>query len=450
MLRSLAVLLLATELAVAQADTVKGAVIFSRHGDRTWKGAPPTKLTAVGQQQIYNSSTYWRSRWLESGSEYQIVNLSEDVYNSAQFSAATPDQPLLVTSGQIFLQGLYPPLNKSSEHPLSGHQYVPLTTVPSDSPASIWLKGDDGCPAYDSLSSRWNSTAQFKALEESTKDFYLSFYEKIFAGVLPKSKLSYNNAYNIFDYINVGMVHNETISKLITRDELFQLRTLADSAEWAKAATSSANSALAVSGLTFASKMLQQLQAMVDSKGTKGLLNVNFGSYDTMLSFFALAGLPAINPDFYGLPDYASTLAFELYSPTNDFPVNPSELKVRFLFRNGTNAPAESARLFGSTAALSWVDFKAEMEKISLKSVEEWCAFCGSTEYYCLPYKQEAKGVTKEVAGAIGAVVTLGVLIIAAAVAAVAGVRMTRRAKIGTVAMVSGGKQFDETSSYAG
>ncbi|KAI5849107.1 histidine phosphatase superfamily [Tricharina praecox] len=452
MLRSIAVLLLAAELAAAHADTVKGAVIFSRHGDRTWKGAPPTTLTAVGQQQLYNSSTYWRSRWLDSVSGYQIVNLSEDVYNSAQFSAATPDQPLLVTSGQVFLQGLYPPLNETSEHPLSGYQYVPLATIPSDSPASIWLKGDDGCPAYDDLADRWNSTAEFKALEASTKDFYLSFYDNIFAGVLPKSKLSYSNAYNIFDYVNVGMVHNKTISNSISQEELFQLRTLADSAEWAKAgAISSANDPLAVSGLTFSSKVLQQLQAIVDSKGTKNLLNVNIGSYDTMLSFFALAGLPSVNANFYGLPDYASTLAFELYSHTDAFPGDLSELKVRFLFRNGTDAPAESFRLFdSSTAALSWADFKAGMEKISLKSVEEWCAFCSSTEDYCLPYKQETRAVTKEVAGVIGAVVTLGVLIVAAVVAAVAGVRISRRTKLGSVAVIAGGKQFDEASSYAG
>lgn len=450
MFRPIAVLLLAAELATALADTVKGAVVFSRHGDRTWKAAPPTKLTAVGQQQLYNSSTYWRSRWLEPVSDYQIVNLSEDVYSPAQFSAATPDQPLLVTSGQVFLQGLYPPLNETSEHPLSGYQYVPLTTVSSDSPASIWLKGDDGCPAYDDAADRWNSTAEFKALEASTKEFYHSFYDSIFAGVLPKSQLSYSNAYNIFDYVNVGMVHNETISNLVSQEQLFQLRTLADSAEWAKTgAISSAYDALAVSGLTFAGRMLQQLQAMVDSKGTKALLNINIGSYDTMLSFFALAGLPAVNPNFYGLPDYASTLAFELYSHTEAFPEDLSELKVRFLFRNGTNAPAESFSLFG-TSTLSWADFKAGMEKISLRRVEDWCGLCGSTEYYCLRYKQETSGVTKEVAGAIGAAVTLGVLIVAAVVAVVAGVRISRRTKMGSVAVVAGGKQFDEASSCTG
>jgi len=451
MFLSIAVLFLAAELATVNADTVNGAVIFSRHGDRTWKAAPPTKLTAVGQQQLYNSSAYWRSRWLKSGSDYQIVNLSKDVYSPAQFSAAAPDQPLLVTSGQVFLQGLYPPLNETSEHPLSGYQYVPLTTVPSDSPASIWLKGDDGCPAHDDIADRWNTTAEFKALEVSTKDFYHSFYDSIFAGVLPKSKLSYSNAFNIFDYVNVGMVHNETISNLVSQEQLFQLRTLADSAEWAKTgAISSAHDTLAVSGLTFASRMLQQLQAMVDSKGTKTLLNVNIGSYDTMLSFFALAGLPAVNSNFYGLPDYASTLAFELYSHTEAFPEDLSELKVRFLFRNGTNAPAESFGLFGGTSTLSWTDFKTGMEKISLRSVEDWCRFCGSTEGYCLQYKQELSGVTKEVAGVVGVVVTLGVLVVAAVVAAVAGVRISRRTKMGSVAVVAGGKQFDGASSCAG
>ena len=39
------------------AETVLGAFVFSRHGDRTPKSTPPTNLTNLGYRQIFDSGT---------------------------------------------------------------------------------------------------------------------------------------------------------------------------------------------------------------------------------------------------------------------------------------------------------------------------------------------------------------------------------------------------------
>jgi prostatic aicd phosphatase len=463
MIASVALLALAGQLAVAHAETIHGVVIFSRHADRTWKGAPPTALTTVGQDEAYNAGTYWRSRYLNSSSAYQISGISENTYNAAQLSATAPNDAVLVTTGQALLQGLYPPVQvyeieangNRSEAPLSGYQYAPLSTVPTDSPSTIWLKGDNSCPALDDASAKWNTTDQYKALEASTKDFYQSFYDKIFAGVLAQSQLSYANAYTIFDYINVGVVHNTTIADTVTSEELFQLRTLADSSEWAKSGNiSSPSDVISAPGRTLAGKILTQLEVIVSNKGTQNMLNINVGSYDIFLSFFGLADLPSISVNFTGLPDYASGISFELFSESTEFP-DEADLSVRFLFRNGTtNGDAQTYPFFGSEA-LSWSDFKAGMENISLSSVADWCTFCSSTADFCSLYdttttasasSQNDDEMSPAVAGVIGAAVTLGVLAIAAIMALVAGLRVTKRTKQ-AVAAAAAAKIVDDGSS---
>lgn len=458
MLTPLFLLALASQFSPSHSETIHGAVIFSRHGDRTWKGAPPTALTALGQNQMYDSGTYWRSRYCASDSAYKISGLSEYVYNPTQLIAAAPNQPLLVTSGQAFLQGLYPPASASAsetlangttlEPPLSGFQYAPLSTVLDDSPETIWLKGDDGCPAHDTSAAGWNSSASFSALLKSTTKFYLAFYPGIFAGVLPAAKMSYANAFTIFDYINVGVIHNRTIAKAVSATDLFHFRTLADSAEYAQNAATSPSDARAVSGRTLAQRILTQFSTIIASQGKKNKLALFIGSYDTFLSFFGLAGLPGVDKDFYGLPVYASALSFELYSSSSTFPAE-NDLRVRFLFRNGTGANAREFPIFGKSG-LKWAEFKEAMEKIALGSVKEWCGFCGSDEAFCKQYQDSGeKGETAAaagnggslhrpaVAGVLGAMVTLCVVAIAGIAAVAAGLRVTRRRRGEGVAVAS-------------
>ncbi|KAF8539958.1 histidine phosphatase superfamily [Trichophaea hybrida] len=444
MLGSLALFALATQFAVVQSETIHGAVIFSRHGDRTWKGAPPTKLTALGQNQMYNSGSYWRSRYLTSSSPHQISGINSHIYSAAQFSASAPNQPLLVTSAQAFLQGLYPPTTSPDilangtqvEPPLFGFQYATVTTILDDSPETIWLKGNDGCPVYAEATAKWNTTDSFVQLQKSTKDFYKSFYAPIFAGVLPESKMSYANAYTIFDYINVGVIHNSTIAKAVTSEDLFHLRTLADSSEWAK--NTNTSDARTVQGRTLVNRILTQLQTVVADKGTNNKLSLFIGSYDTFLSLFSLLDLQKKTPDFYGLPDYASASSFELFSNSDSgFPAE-KDLKVRFLFRNSTNSGVKEFSLVGRNA-LSWTDFKAVMEGIAVKSVGEWCLECNSEEAFC-PQKISGTAATGNsnaggrhwsmaVAGAVGAMATLVVFMIVGICAVAAGLRISRKRK---------------------
>lgn len=265
--------------------------------------------------------------------------------------------------------------------------------------------------------------------------------------------MTYKNAYDIFDLLNVGSIHNASITN-ITSDQLFQLRTLADSYEWGFNYNAS-EPMRSIGGRTLAGAITRQLNQTVTGKG-KLKFSLLAGSYDTFLAFFGITGLDKVNPDFRGLPAYASTLAFELLTEQDmtSFPTNIDDLRVRFLFRNGSDdgAPLTPYPLFGKgQLTLKWTEFVTEMNKIAVTTVSDWCSKCMSKETFCLPYKTSssstpgsssgavasgsAGGMSNAVAGVIGAMVTLAVFLLIGAVAFLALRRRNSHAPVSDAAV---------------
>ena len=355
----------------------------------------------------------------------------------------------MAQSAQVFLWGLYPPSNSSSETlgngtravAPGGDQFPIVHTVNADSPETIWLKGDDSCPQNIQGFEQFIASQQFKDLQSSTMSFYASFQD-ILDGLIPLSDLAYVNAYEIFDYINVGVIHNATITKRVSAAELKQLRILADSREWALNGniTSGTPNPISVGGSTLANQLLGEVTTGTTLPPKK--MSVFFGSYDTFLSFFALTSLPSVSGNFRGLPEYGSTIAFELFS-TNPTPVNPEDFSVRFLFRNGTDAAStiDEYPLFGrpsNQAVMKYPEFRNLMDTIAIKSVPQWCDICNSQEDFCpagnpnstssTPSPHTAsKGLKPGIAGVVGAMSMLAAVVIVLAVLLFLGVRVSRK-----------------------
>ncbi|KAJ4256673.1 hypothetical protein NW762_008769 [Fusarium torreyae] len=436
----------------AAAEVIHGAVVFSRHGDRTTKWYGAQSLTSLGAEQNFQVGADYRERYLSSNSDHQILGISEDEYKTSQIWASSPDQGILMNTATAFLQGFYPPLadldpeiasktlnnGSDSTAPLDGYQYVRLHTINDNSPDTIWIKGDDACPKYVKASKSFMDSEVFAQRDEDTKEFYEQFYDVISDGVynLKPENMTYKNAYNIFDLINVARIHNSTSpARNVSSDDLFQLRTLADSAELGQNWNES-DPARAIGAETLLGAVLDQLNQTVTSKGSLKF-SLFAGSYDTFLAFFGLSGLLDESDDFYGLPEYASTMAFELFTDDNTdaFPSDPKkDLRVRWMFRNGTAGDIESFPLFGTNEdSLPWSKFVSEVEERAITDVGDWCSKCGAEEDFCAAYNDDDDessesenenedggskgGMSNAVAGVIGAMVTLGVVAIVGAAA---------------------------------
>lgn len=436
----------------AVAETVVGAVVFSRHGDRSTKHYGAQSLTSLGASQNFQVGSDYRARYLASGSPQRILNMSEFTYVSSQLYASAPNQGILLNTATAFLQGMYPPLSSirpeiasttlnngsASTAPVGGYQYVQLQSEKTNSPDTIWIKGDDFCPTVIAASESFEDSDEFAARVASTRDFYQRFLPVLRGAVYDYTSpdnMSYAKAYDIFDLVNVARIHNATSpARNVSDADLAQLRTLADSAEFGYNFNAS-QPLRSLHAQTLSAAILAQLNQTVATKG-KLKFSLLAGSYDTMLAFFGVTNLTAVSGDFFGLPDYASTLAFELFTPetATAFPANPdAALRVRFLFRNGTAGQLTPFPLFGTGQdSLAWPDFVAAMKARAVTTAKEWCAVCQSKVTFCAAYKDAGSsatgsgsggdggsggGLSNAVAGVIGAMVTLGVVLILGALA---------------------------------
>jgi hypothetical protein len=191
------------------AETVLGAYIFHRHGDRTTKSYPPTQLTALGYQQVYQSGEFYRSRYITNGTT-QLYGVSTDVVKNSQLSVQTAVNTVLQNSATGFLQGLYPPVGvtlgsqtlangTSIEEPLGGYQLVPVSVLASEnsianSGDSTWLEGNSGCENAIVSSNDYFTSADYLSLLSSTGPFYQTILPVI-NNTFTTSTDTYKNAY---------------------------------------------------------------------------------------------------------------------------------------------------------------------------------------------------------------------------------------------------------------
>ncbi|EEP79163.1 conserved hypothetical protein [Uncinocarpus reesii 1704] len=442
----------------ASAETVLGAYIFSRHGDRTSKSTPPTVLTDLGYSQVYMTGQYYRDRYLSDSSASQIQGINPDIVTPAQLTALAPADQVLQNSATAFFQALYPPAGSVAkttlrngtdiEAPMNGYQLVALeqTKAGGNSENLAWLQSASKCQNAKISSNSYFSSAPYNELLGSTADFYKSLTPMI-KDTFSEDEISYKNAYTIFDLLNVASIHNSSdsfpSSELLTDSVYSRLLDLANVHQF-NLAYNESDQIRAVSGSVLAGEILTAFEEFISSKGDASKLNVQFGAYATFLSFFGLTQLPKAHNDFNGIPDYASTMAFELVTnaSTSSFP-DASDISVRFLFHNGTispgNKPSEFALFNQPKTVLSWSEFTSQMEKISLVSQEAWCTACGGTSGDCASSNAGPKpnatthdgSLSTAQAGVVGAMVTLGVILAAQSLfMLVGGFRFVRRSNI--------------------
>ncbi|KAI0141333.1 histidine acid phosphatase-like protein [Pestalotiopsis sp. NC0098] len=473
MAKQLALLALAA-IPATTAETILGVYIFSRHGDRTPKALAPANLTSLGQEQVYQSGNYYRNKYVASDASSPIYKLSDDIAVASQMTITSQVDTVLQSSAQAFMQGVYPPVGtlstqelangSSVEGTLSGYQYIPINAVASASSSSNaensgWLQGSSGCGNAVVSSNNYLSSSEYLSTLNSTNGFY--------QGLLPvinttfnSSQASFKNGYTIYDYVHVATIHNSSIPSddLLTNDTLNELFWLANAHEWGLAYNET-DPIRAVAGATLAGQIVTQLNTTLTGK-SKQPLAVQFGAYASFMSFFGLAQLQKLSDEWTGVVDYASSMVFELVADSDNvtaasYPAS-SDVSVRFLFSNGSAAANEPVAypLFGqSETLLPWSTFVSEMNKFAIADTADWCTACGNSTGVCAEYASGSSGsgsdtsasssssggngISLPVAGVIGALVTLVVILgIEALVYLAAGLKVVKKS---TLAAASAG-----------
>lgn len=307
---------------------------------------------------------------------------------------------ILYQAATNFLQGLYPPLGElnsslaieelangtSTGAPLDGYQFILIHGEGETDPDTIWIKGDDNCPAYSRASKSYRESTEYQTTLSQTAEFYSKF-TPLLGPIMGEENISYSQAFDVYDLLNVASIHNASVASEIDADDLNRLRYLADEWEWNRNFNASQPDR-SIGGRTLAGGFLRQLKSVVESNA-KTKFSLMAGSYDTFLSFFGLTDLTAADQDFHGIPKFASSMALELHTDGDEtaFPAKPEQdLKVRFLFRNGTGDDdvLNPYPLFGaSEESIPYGRFVDELGRRSILTLSDWCTTCQSEAEFC-------------------------------------------------------------------
>ncbi|KAK3389502.1 histidine phosphatase superfamily [Podospora didyma] len=481
-MHSLATLcLLLPSLPLVAAETVLGAYVFHRHGDRTTKAYSPVSLTSLGADQVFTSGSWYRDTYISANASSQINGIAADIPVLAQLSVTSSVDNVLQNSAQVFLQGLYPPAGSAAaqtladgstvQAPFNGYQYIPVNAVSTaasskNSEDNVWLQGGSGCANAVTSSDNYFASAEYQSSLETTKTFYQSLLP-VYNATFPSDKANFKNAYAIYDFLHVSKIHNvsSTIpsASLLTKETLHQLQTRADQHEWGLAYNSS-DEVRGIAGSLLAAQVVQALNATLAapiSKAAAQRLTVQFGPYGTFMAFFGLTKATAASSDFYGVVDYASSMVFELVTNASLATLKPADVSVRFRFANGTASktnPPRAFALFGQAEiTLPWAIFAREMGKFAIGDTASWCKACGHssacTEVSATGNDSGAtssiaagvsSAVSNAVAGVIGALVTLVVILgLQGLFMAIVGLRVVKRSNNEPLAVKKSGESDD-------
>ena len=415
-------------------------------------------LTPYGAYQLHEAGSAFRGRYVSvkagaDGPDTRIENLSPYLVDNDDIKiTSTPDVAVLA-SAQAFMQGVYPPLNESFNTtffdnqleladgslispPLGGYQYPSIVTVGVEDPQSLMVSGQALCSRHAAANLEYIASKEFWQTYEESAVFYNHLHTLSLSGHFDTKASSYANATAIAEFLDYQVVHNESLLHSLSAEDIKRARWYAGRYVFATNGNTSASGTTVdggirtIAGQGLASSALNAFETTIQNRGANGKMTLQFGNYQTAVSFTSLLQLATTSPNFTSsLPRPGSSLVLELFSLESErYPTypDPAQLYVRFLLHNGTRAEFVPYPLFGhgpSNTAIPFSEFQAEMQRMALGSTEDWCRRCNSSAVFCsgvvkpLPRQSAASkarkdrgGISAAVAGVIGSVVTIAVL----------------------------------------
>ncbi|GAA6059827.1 hypothetical protein JCM10212_003739 [Sporobolomyces blumeae] len=433
-----------------------GVVVIARHGDRSGFYQDPdsytasdTEITTLGERQCFQLGETIRQIYTSNASSAtasqgsrQIAGLSSTTLDARQVNStadAGGEGSTIYDSAIAFWQGFYPPNLAVSNttladgsivtSPLQGYQYVQVNTVlPSD---DVDFEPWTNCAAWSNRTDELYGSDTFKAKAEAEAPF---FDELRGSGLLGNRTINLKNAYNVYDYMNVQSVHNETFANELAKLPEGTLSRAADVASWLQYSLFSdpAPDGLGnLAGRAIFPRIINSLEAFITEANEVKIAHYHM-SYKPFLSIFNMTNLAAATepafPNPTSMVDYASGAVFELRpnsASTASAASSRSRYDVRFGFRNGSSTQSDVTYypLFGSGQLdMDLATFSQNLEPYAIANNSVWCDLCSNDgtvpacstwslakDYEALAtrYKAAVPALSNASAGGIGAGVTI-------------------------------------------
>ncbi|KAN0081472.1 Histidine phosphatase superfamily [Tylopilus felleus] len=399
---------------------VLGVLVIARNGDRYEYYQDPatyepafTESTPLGAVQSHQLGSFLRSVYLTSSSPSYINGMESDIVNTHELrvhAKAGGEGPVIFDSAIALLQGLYPP-NPNNKivlandttviSPLGGYQYVPIETVEPGNDRSLepWTN----CPAFEEHVQNVYSSSEFKAAAKAAQPFFGAVRDYVFG-----RPTTLENAWNIYDYINTQLMHNQSYAHRLPPSFLEQARGFANYHENAVFSSGEPGGIGNLAGRTILHSVLQALERIAFNGDPLHFLLIET-SYHPFISLFHMLELVKANPDLASIPNFSSAFAIELRRG----PPPEDRDFVRIKFKNGTSDNFQTYHAFGHKADIPLTEFIYRIENYAITSHKQWTATC-SVGYHD-PYLHigSQQGASSTVFAACAAILFVGIFALA-------------------------------------
>ncbi|KAJ7677664.1 phosphoglycerate mutase-like protein [Mycena rosella] len=363
-------------------STLLGAVILARHGDRLEFFQDPltytpsaTSLTPLGTVQELQLGSFLRATYLDpTNPSTFIAGISPDLVDIAQVivrADAAGEGSVIQESVNALLQGLYPPTPSFSitlangtnvVGAMGGYQYVPVESVQPN--LDISLNSFTSCPNFDLHTQAFYNSDEFKAKAQAAAPFLQAL--KPYVG---NRSLDFINMFNIFDFVNVEMIHNKTFLDALPATFAAQAYALANYHENGVFTDGKIDGIGNVAIQTILPSIFSSLTRIANQSDPLKLA-LNEISYKPFISLFNITAATEKNPEIAGIVDYTSVVSLELRAS----PAGPPMVTMRF--KNGTAEHTfRPLSIFGK-ADIPLSEFIGRLAPAAINSTSQWCQAC--------------------------------------------------------------------------
>lgn len=363
---------------------VHGVLIIARNGDRTEFYQDPytyepsyTESTPLGAVQSHQLGCYLRSTYLNPSSPSHIQGIHADLVQNDQVvvhAKSGGEGTSVFDSAIAVLQGLFPPNSNNLIElangtkvvtPLGGYQYIPVEMAPSgvDHALEPWTE----CPAFEQHIKSVYASEGFKETGKSAGHFFGVVRDYVFG-----RPTTFENAWNIYDFINSQLTHNQTYAYRLPPTLIEQAHGYANYHENAIFSDKQTDGIGNIAGRTILHNILHTLQRITFDEDPLKLLLLET-TYQPFISLFHMLEIVKEHPQLAAIPNHASALAFELLRGP------PPELRefLRIKFKNGTNEDFQTYPIFGHKGDIAVTEFMYRLENFAISSQKQWESACG-------------------------------------------------------------------------
>lgn len=362
------------------ASGLLGAILLVRHGDRLEFFQDPltytpseTTLTPLGTVQAFNQGDFFRQRYLQPGPN-RIDGLNTDLVDINQLivrADAAGEGNIIFESCIAFLQGFYPPTTQFSTTlangtnvlgAMGGYQYVPIESVEPNQ--DISLNSFTSCPNFELHTSAFYNSPEFLAKAAEAAPFLNQLKP-----LLGDRDVNFTNMFNIFDFVNVNMIHNATFLQSLPPTFAAQAYDLGNFHERGVFSDTSPSGIGNIAIRTILPSIFTNLGRIANSTDPLKFA-LNQISYKPFISLFNITDVPTGSPDVFGIVDYASAVALEVRQPDS------GEATVSLTFRNGTTTDARLLPIFNNQTAVPISQFISTLSAAAVNNTAQWCTAC--------------------------------------------------------------------------